>query len=105
VVLPLPRTAAILHAGRGFKVGDFYARHSLAGDADFLRSTERKVETAPSRAGTAIIDDHPYRVPVVWILDADDRTKRQGLRRRGKLSGIEQLPTSSWPSGKFASIP
>ncbi len=95
----LPSAAVDVRIRRGFKFGNFHARHSLAGDADFLRSAERKVETAAVHVGTAIVDAHPYRASALWILDLDDGTKRQGLGRCGKLMGIVRFTTGGRPSG------
>src|SRR5713101_4703797 len=79
--------------------GDCQACHSLPSNADFLRGAKRKVETPTGRIGTAIVDAHPYRAPVPWILDLDDRTQRHGDGRCGKSMGIEWFATRGRPTG------
>ena len=67
-----PNAAVDVRDRRGFNGGNVHARYSLASDADFLRGAKRKVETATAHIGAAIVDAHPYRAPVPWILELDD---------------------------------
>ena len=79
--------------------------HSLPSNANFLRGTERKIETPTVHIRTAIVDAHSYRASILWILDFHNGTQRYGNRCRRKPMGVERFTTGSQPTGKSPSVP
>ena len=75
------------------------------GDPDFVCGVERKVQAAPRDEGTAIVNTHSYRAPVLCIFDLQDRTQRYGNGCCSKSMRVETFATGCRSTGESASIP